>query len=713
MLIRSKYLILASLLAFVFGGICFVLLSSKPFGSLFWGSFYLLVTGFSLTMIFSGFKLFKQPGKWKKTSGALIITAAFIFLTIFSLFKIDFRLLIYGRIPTQISKEQWLEDLRFLAAEMPTRHPDLFSLVPSKTFNNAIKNFEQKLPELTENQIILGFMKILALPDDGHTTMFPFPTLSLHFFPIKTYCFSDGWYITDASREFDDIIGSRIVKIGSTDIEIVFDKFKSIIGAENDLHKKMRFQMWGFVAELLEAEGIIPDAKKASFVLEKENGKQYEIEMKAEPALNWAYWYLFRRVEKERSPAVSNFRKNNYWFEFREDSRTIYFQFNEIGNQSADDTIIEFTERLRDFVNTHEFDRFIVDIRNNIGGNSFFANPLIELLSSNPKINRRGRLFTLIGRKTYSAAINFATMLENKSKTLFVGESTGEGPNQFGDHLKVKLPNSEISVLISSRYWQYTMPEDSRQWIAADIPVTYSHSDFVMGRDPAIEAILNFKIDKNKFVELDRNQLKKFTGQFLFSPYQILSIAQNENGLFLKITDSNHHGRSMVESELYAISPTTFLTDIKEVKITFQLNRQDSIKYLILNWKGNERSLEYADKDFVLPLDLIKLGQIAEGVKRFAQISSRIQLPSNLELNINSAGYRYLRQEKFQQAAQIFKLNADLFPKSANTYDSLGEAHMMNGDNELAIRNYQKSLELNPDNSNAAEMIEKLRAQQN
>ena len=168
----------------------------------------------------------------------------------------------------------------------------------------------------------------------------------------------------------------------------------------------------------------------------------------------------------------------------------------------------------------------------------------------------------------------------------------------------------------------------------------------------------------------------------------------------------------MVESELFAISPTTFLTDIKEVKITFQLNRQDSIKYLILNWKGNELSLEYADKDFVLPLDLIKLGKIAEGVKRFAEISSRIQLPSNLELNINSAGYRYLREEKYQEAAQIFKLNVDLFPKSANTYDSLGEAYMMNGDSELAIRNYQKSLGLNSDNSNAAAMLEKLRTRQ-
>ncbi len=597
-----------------------------------------------------------------------------------------------------------------MATELPTRHPDLFSLVPRETFNDAIANFEQRLPQITENQIISELMKILALPDDGHTSIFPFPTVNLHFFPIKTYWFSDGWYITDAKRGFKDIIGSRIVKIGSTEIEVVFDKFKSLIGAENELNKRMRFQIWGFVGELLEAEGIIPDARKAHFTLEEENGRQYEIEIETEPTVNWAYWYLLKRVEMNSSPAVTNFRKNNYWFEFREKSKAIYFQFNAVENQSANNTLMDFTERLRDFVNTHEFDRFIVDIRNNIGGNAFLAYPLIELLSSHPKIHQKGRLFTLIGRKTYSAAINFATMLENRTKTLFVGEPTGEGPNQFGDHLKIKLPNSQISVLISSRYWQYTLPEDSRQWIAPDIQVAYSHSDFMMARDPALEAVLNFKIEKNEFIKLDQTQLQKFTGQFLMSPYQILSITQIENRLFMKITDSNHHGRSMVESELYAISPTTLLTDIREVKMTFRLNRQNQVENLILNWKGNERILEQTDQDFVLPLDLMKLGKIAESVRVFSEMSLRLQLPSNLELKINSVGYRYLGEEKFQQAAQVFKLNVALFPKSANTYDSYGEALMMNGENKLAILNYQESLALNPDNKNAAEMLKKWRA---
>jgi cytochrome c-type biogenesis protein CcmH/NrfG len=46
--------------------------------------------------------------------------------------------------------------------------------------------------------------------------------------------------------------------------------------------------------------------------------------------------------------------------------------------------------------------------------------------------------------------------------------------------------------------------------------------------------------------------------------------------------------------------------------------------------------------------------------------------------------------------------------KSFNVYDSLGEAYMINGQAEYAIKNYEKSLALNPDNTNALEMLKRL-----
>ena len=71
-------------------------------------------------------------------------------------------------------------------------------------------------------------------------------------------------------------------------------------------------------------------------------------------------------------------------------------------------------------------------------------------------------------------------------------------------------------------------------------------------------------------------------------------------------------------------------------------------------------------------------------------------------------GYFLLGKEKIDDAIKTFQLNVEQFPESSNVYDSLGEAYMNNGDKKLAIKNYKKSLKLNPDNNNATEMLKKL-----
>lgn len=81
-----------------------------------------------------------------------------------------------------------------------------------------------------------------------------------------------------------------------------------------------------------------------------------------------------------------------------------------------------------------------------------------------------------------------------------------------------------------------------------------------------------------------------------------------------------------------------------------------------------------------------------------------------LENEMNVYGYTLLQAGKLKEAIEVFKLNVEAFPKSSNVYDSLGEAYMDNGDKELAIANYKKSIELNPNNTNGIETLKKLQA---
>jgi tetratricopeptide (TPR) repeat protein len=78
------------------------------------------------------------------------------------------------------------------------------------------------------------------------------------------------------------------------------------------------------------------------------------------------------------------------------------------------------------------------------------------------------------------------------------------------------------------------------------------------------------------------------------------------------------------------------------------------------------------------------------------------------ENEMNNLGYFLLQEGKVKEAIEVFKLNVIAFPESFNVYDSLGEAYMTAGDNENAIINYKKSVELNSNNQSGIEALKKL-----
>jgi CubicO group peptidase (beta-lactamase class C family) len=75
------------------------------------------------------------------------------------------------------------------------------------------------------------------------------------------------------------------------------------------------------------------------------------------------------------------------------------------------------------------------------------------------------------------------------------------------------------------------------------------------------------------------------------------------------------------------------------------------------------------------------------------------------EGEINEVGYGFLNVGKTAEAIEFFKWNVEIFPASGNCYDSLGEAYLKSGNKELAIKNYKKSVELDPQNENGKKVL--------
>jgi CubicO group peptidase (beta-lactamase class C family) len=80
------------------------------------------------------------------------------------------------------------------------------------------------------------------------------------------------------------------------------------------------------------------------------------------------------------------------------------------------------------------------------------------------------------------------------------------------------------------------------------------------------------------------------------------------------------------------------------------------------------------------------------------------------ERQMNNFGYDLLYgMRRPKDAIEVFKLNVEDYPQSSNTYDSLGEAYMADGNKEMAIKSYERSIELNPKNTGGIERLKKLR----
>ncbi len=123
--------------------------------------------------------------------------------------------------------------------------------------------------------------------------------------------------------------------------------------------------------------------------------------------------------------------------------------------------------------------------------------------------------------------------------------------------------------------------------------------------------------------------------------------------------------------------------------------------------EANGFGLSASLKSLKIALDKMGYKQAVKEVKALRKRNNDFRLT---EEEINGWGYKLIGQKRITDALEIFKLNVYLYPTSANTFDSLGEIYAELDETELAIKNYEQSLKLNPQNKNAGQQIRKLRS---
>ena len=105
---------------------------------------------------------------------------------------------------------------------------------------------------------------------------------------------------------------------------------------------------------------------------------------------------------------------------------------------------------------------------------------------------------------------------------------------------------------------------------------------------------------------------------------------------------------------------------------------------------------------------LFAAGEVDAGMARMRELDGTPLGESLDEQLLNTLGYDLLRADRDEAAIAVFERNVELYPASANTYDSLGEAYLEAGRLHEALANYRRSVELDPSNGNGRAAIERI-----
>lgn len=400
---------------------------------------------------------------------------------------------------TQDRNEGWRSDLDYLVELMEKRHKNLFHTVKQKDFEQTVEKLHTQIPELSDLEIIGELMALMAMIKDGHTVMYP-PLEGpngFHAFAVELYLFKDELYIRAAAPELVHLVGSKVKGVGELSTVEFISKAERFISGDNDFQLKWITPIALTFTEIYELSGAGTE-EGAEFVLESPEGQVFKETLKAMPLMRNPmsrfapeHWEDMRKTVKNPSLWTSD-PENYYWYKYLEDREVVYCQFNQVRDKT-EQTISDFAQELFEFIETNEVKAFVLDIRLNNGGNNFLNKALVQQIIRSEKINVHGKFFTIIGRRTFSAAMNLASDLEQQTKTIFVGEPTASSPNFYGEDNEFSLPYSGLSGSISSRYWQGgSTSDDERPWIAPLLVAELSAEDYANDRDPALEEIFNY-----------------------------------------------------------------------------------------------------------------------------------------------------------------------------------------------------------------------------
>jgi hypothetical protein len=394
----------------------------------------------------------------------------------------------------------WRYDLAFLAREIKRLAYAPFAIQPEADFDRAVAELDGSIPDLTDTQIVVGMMKLVRHLDDGHASVnWPEGSAELsRMLPVDMFMFPEGLHVIGAAPGCEHLLGAQVDTIGGLAIDEVMAALDPVMTRDNEHWLTLKFPRLVRQAAVLEGLGI-----DHTLTVRLPGGATDEVRLEATPTdFHWdryppGWTALADTVTADGTTTVPRplhlrNRELPFWFEYLPGDDLVYFQFNAVRDHPAE-KFAAFCDRLFGFIEDRGAVRLVIDMRWNGGGNTLLTQHLLHHLIASRRLTRRGALFVIIGRLTFSAAQNTVTAIERETSAIFVGEPTGSRPNFIGERIDFELPYSKVRANAADLFWQTSWPTDHRAWTAPDIYAPPTFEAYRRNQDPALDAILGLR----------------------------------------------------------------------------------------------------------------------------------------------------------------------------------------------------------------------------
>jgi hypothetical protein len=408
-----------------------------------------------------------------------------------------------GRSVATPSVEGRSSDIAVLVQALEQKHPRFQDSPELRThLAQAAAALTRKAAGLSDTRFLIELLKIIRLAsatgEDGHTGCFPLSPRQprLDAFPLRLYWFDDGPFVTAAAPEHADLIGAELLALGSADPARLRSTIEPLLPRDNEMTPLVVLPAYLVTSQILHGLDLIDDERAARLTFRLPGGRVVARTLTAEPVS------AFRAGEGHPAllpprPGLSYARTvtDYFWYVRLEDRGAYFVQYNRsLARDPQGRTLQAWSAQLFDELSATRASRLVLDLRNNIGGDNTAYASLLEPLVRWSE-DRGHHLVVLIGRGVFSAGMNLATEIKQRTRATFVGEDTAGSLNHYGDGAPFQLPASQLRCQVSTRYWRFSAGAGRARPLSPDVRVPLASGDYFNGRDPILEQALTLQLD--------------------------------------------------------------------------------------------------------------------------------------------------------------------------------------------------------------------------